>query len=49
MAGGALDLLGDGVRWKAASLAARERAKEFATERVVPMYEAFYAAVVDDA
>jgi N-acetyl-alpha-D-glucosaminyl L-malate synthase BshA len=47
MAAGAVQLLSDGARWKAASLAAREKAKAFATDRVVPMYEAFYATVVD--
>jgi len=47
MATGALELLGDGAKWQAASLAARARAGAFATERVVPMYEQFYAAVAD--
>ena len=47
MAAGALDLLGDEARWTAASLAARERAQAFATERVVPMYERFYQAVAN--
>ncbi len=47
MAAGALELLGDGAKWQAASLAARERAGVFATERVVPMYEQFYEAVAE--
>jgi N-acetyl-alpha-D-glucosaminyl L-malate synthase BshA len=47
MAGGAVELLRDPARWRAASVAARERAKAFATERVVPQYEQLYAAVVD--
>jgi N-acetyl-alpha-D-glucosaminyl L-malate synthase BshA len=47
MAEGALALLGDGAKWHAASLAAQEKARGFATERVVPMYEQFYAAVAE--
>jgi N-acetyl-alpha-D-glucosaminyl L-malate synthase BshA len=47
MAGGALELLGDAKRWKAASAAARERAALFATERVVPRYEDLYRVVAD--
>jgi len=47
MAGGALELLGDAKRWKAASAAARERAAVFATERVVPRYEDLYRVVAD--
>jgi L-malate glycosyltransferase len=46
MAAGALELLGDAKRWKAASQAARERAARFATERVVPQYEGVYESVV---
>ncbi len=42
LAAGAIGLLEDGVRWRAASAAARERAKSFATERVVPQYERIY-------
>jgi N-acetyl-alpha-D-glucosaminyl L-malate synthase BshA len=45
LAGGAIALLEDPKRWKAASAAARARAAEFATERVVPRYEELYAAV----
>ena len=45
LAEGAIGLLADGGRWRAASEAARRRAAEFATERVVPLYERFYAAV----
>ncbi len=46
MAAGALDLLADAERWRAASRAARARAALFATDRVVPRYEEVYAAVV---
>ncbi len=46
MAAGALDLLGDAKRWKAASEAARERAALFAKQRVVPKYEELYESVV---
>jgi N-acetyl-alpha-D-glucosaminyl L-malate synthase BshA len=45
MAAGALALLEDPRRWAAASAAARVRAREFATERVVPQYEQLYEAV----
>ncbi len=45
LAAGAVGLLENGTRWKTASAAARQRAAEFATERVVPQYERFYAAV----
>ena len=45
LAQGAIALLENGPRWKTASEAARRRAAEFATERVVPQYERFYAAV----
>ena len=45
MAAGALELLGDAQRWKAASHAERERAAVFAKERVVPQYEALYESV----
>jgi N-acetyl-alpha-D-glucosaminyl L-malate synthase BshA len=47
MAAGAAELLGDPQKWKAASEAARRRAARFATERVVPKYEALYEAVAD--
>jgi N-acetyl-alpha-D-glucosaminyl L-malate synthase BshA len=47
MAAGAIELLEDADRWRAASFAARERAAEFATERVVPLYEELYATVAD--
>ncbi len=46
MAEGAIELLADAARWRAASAAARERAAEFSTDRVVPRYEALYATVV---
>jgi N-acetyl-alpha-D-glucosaminyl L-malate synthase BshA len=45
MADGAVALLGDDERWMAASRAARERAAEFAEDRVIPRYEAVYDAV----
>jgi N-acetyl-alpha-D-glucosaminyl L-malate synthase BshA len=45
LAEGAVGLLESGKRWQAASAAARRRAAEFATDRVVPQYERFYAAV----
>jgi N-acetyl-alpha-D-glucosaminyl L-malate synthase BshA len=45
MAEGAVALLAQPERWKAASAAARERARHFATERVVPKYEELYEAV----
>ncbi len=48
MADGALALLSDTARYEAASAAARVRAGEFATEKVVPRYEEVYAQVVDD-
>jgi N-acetyl-alpha-D-glucosaminyl L-malate synthase BshA len=47
MAQGALDLLKDEERFRAAALAARERAAVFALEKVVPLYEEVYARVVD--
>jgi N-acetyl-alpha-D-glucosaminyl L-malate synthase BshA len=46
LAAGAVALLEDGERWRAASAAARRRAAEFATERVIPQYESLYEAVV---
>ena len=45
MAAGAIELLGNARRWQAASAAARVRAREFATERVVPQYEHLYETV----
>jgi N-acetyl-alpha-D-glucosaminyl L-malate synthase BshA len=45
LAAGAVELLRDGRRWKAVSAAARKRAAEFATGKVVPRYEELYAAV----
>ena len=45
MTRGALDLLRDRVRRAEAGVAARRRAAEFATEKVIPRYEALYAAV----
>jgi glycosyltransferase involved in cell wall biosynthesis len=45
MARGALDLLTDDARYRAASQAARHGAERFATEKVVPMYEEIYAQV----
>jgi N-acetyl-alpha-D-glucosaminyl L-malate synthase BshA len=47
LAAGAVALLEDASRWTAAAAAARQRARDFATERIVPQYEQFYAAVVD--
>ncbi|MBI1722303.1 MAG: N-acetyl-alpha-D-glucosaminyl L-malate synthase BshA [Gemmatimonadetes bacterium] len=47
LAAGAVELLADAERWRQASAAARARAADFATERVVPQYEELYAAVVD--
>ena len=47
MAEGATALLADGAKWKAASAAARVKAADFATDRVVPMYERFYEAVAN--
>jgi len=46
LAAGALGLLGDAAAWTAASLAAREKARDFDIKKVVPQYEEFYAAVV---
>ena len=46
LAAGALALLSDPAKWKAASAAARERARTFDIRKVVPQYEEFYAAVV---
>jgi N-acetyl-alpha-D-glucosaminyl L-malate synthase BshA len=46
MAEGALALLADREKYRVASLASRERSKQFATGRVVPMYEEVYAAVL---
>ena len=45
MAAGAVELLADAKRWRAASEAARARAALFATDRVVPQYEAVYESV----
>ncbi len=46
LARGAIELLGDGERWRAASAAARQRAALFDIRSVVPQYEELYAAVV---
>jgi len=46
LAAGAIELLRDGDRWAAASRAARERATEFDTAKVVGRYEEVYEAVV---
>ena len=46
LAAGAIELLSDGGRWAAASSAARERAREFDTEKVIVRYEQLYAEVV---
>lgn len=46
LARGALDLLCDRDRWRAASAAARARAALFDIDKVIPRYEALYAAVV---
>lgn len=48
LAEAAIALLTDQARWRAASAAARLRAADFATQKVVPRYEAVYAAVVAD-
>lgn len=45
LARGALELLCDGDRWRAASAAARERAAVYDIRIVVPRYEELYAAV----
>jgi N-acetyl-alpha-D-glucosaminyl L-malate synthase BshA len=45
LAAGAVELLADEDRWRAASVAARQRAALFATERVMPLYEELYASV----
>lgn len=45
MAEGAIELLSHDDRWMAASQAARERAADFAEERVIPQYEEVYAGV----
>jgi len=45
LAEGAVELLADDARWRVASLAARERAAAFATDRIIPQYEEVYAAV----
>lgn len=50
MAEAAVALLRDPDRWRAFSLAARERAVDrFSMERVVPLYEAFYEVVLRGA
>lgn len=46
MAHGAVELLTDPDRYRAWSTAARARAEQFATDKVVPLYEELYAAVV---
>ncbi len=47
MARAAIDLLGDEARWKAMSAAAvRRAAGQFATDQVLPRYEALYADAV---
>jgi len=46
MAHGAVELLTDPDRYRAWSSAARARAEQFATAKVVPLYEELYAAVV---
>jgi len=45
MARGAIELLTDDARYRAASHAARRSAERFATDKVVPMYEEIYAQV----
>jgi N-acetyl-alpha-D-glucosaminyl L-malate synthase BshA len=46
LARGALELLTDADRWRAASAAARVQAARFDTAKVVPRYEEIYASVV---
>ncbi len=46
MVAGAVEILSDTDRYRAYGTAARQRAAEFATERIVPRYEEVYAAVV---
>jgi N-acetyl-alpha-D-glucosaminyl L-malate synthase BshA len=46
MARGAIALLQDPARHRAASLAARRRAADFATDKVVPLYEQIYGKVL---
>lgn len=46
LARGALELLTDGDRWRAASAAARVHAAQFDTAKVVPRYEELYATVL---
>jgi N-acetyl-alpha-D-glucosaminyl L-malate synthase BshA len=48
LARGALELLTDEDRWRAASTAARARAAVFDIRTVVPRYEALYAAVTGE-
>jgi N-acetyl-alpha-D-glucosaminyl L-malate synthase BshA len=45
LAAATVELLSDDNRWAAASRAARDRAAQFATEHVVPLYEELYASV----
>ena len=50
MAGGAVALLRDQARWKAASLAARDRAISlYSADRIVPEYEQYYEEVLSGA
>ena len=46
MAAGAIRLLSDTERYRAASESARRRAGDFATPKIVPLYEEVYAKVV---
>jgi glycosyltransferase involved in cell wall biosynthesis len=47
MARSAIEYLRDADSWQAASVEARERAvREFAAERVVPLYEGYYEEVL---
>jgi N-acetyl-alpha-D-glucosaminyl L-malate synthase BshA len=46
MAGYALELLGDDAEWQRFSLAARQGAERFADDRVVKLYEDYYAEVL---
>ncbi len=46
MAAAAIEALSDPARWRELSAAARTRAGEFATDEIVPAYEAFYEEVL---
>jgi len=46
MAGFGIEVLGDTGRWRRMSESAREAARRFSADRIVPMYEAYYAEVM---